>query len=121
MKTKKKKVAVAQGADSPIAKSVAVATAEAPKVKKIKTKELDEKNAENVKAKITKEKDLMYQYPADTATLETRKTFRANARRKLSSFQKSIAKAAKEEKSELIKSASDWAKGIYATGHVPSF
>lgn len=108
--------AKAQGANAE------TATVEQPKkVKKVRTEELDEKNLENTKKKITKEKDLMYQYPDGVNDLDKRKTFRSNTRRKLASFMKSIAKAPKEEKSELIKAAKDWAAEIYTPAYMPNF
>lgn len=89
------------------------------KTKKTKTTTQDQKNLEVAKKKITKEKDLMYAYPKEVATLELRKKFRTSARRKLESFQKSISKAEVKEKPELIKAAKDWAKGIYTPEHMP--
>ena len=102
-----KKVATAQGAD--------VKTKKSKKAKKA----LDAKNLDVAKKKITKEKDLMYVYPKGTETLESRKKFRTDARRKLASFQKSIAKADKADKADLIKAATEWAKGIYTSEHMP--
>lgn len=121
MKKNKKERMKAQGAEVSEVATAEASTGKVKKVKKAKEGELDEKNLGNTKAKITKEKDLMYVYPKDASTLEARKTFRSGVRRKLESFKKSIAKAKKEEKADLVATATEWAKGIYAAGHLPTF
>lgn len=98
--------------------------AEGPK-KSEKTKvdeKVDKKNLENTKKEITKEKDLMYQYPDDVTDLDSRKKFRTGARRKRDSFIKQITKAEKpEEKEKLLKDANKWAKDVFTKEHMPEF
>ncbi len=97
------------------------------KVKKISLKKAtsqkaqDQKNLENVKKVISKEKDLMYRYPKTVGTLPLRKKFRTDARRHLASYQRQIAKAEKAEKAKLVKEATAWATKTYEANYVPKF
>ena len=83
-----------------------------PKAKKPKTvkpepskeeNELDNQSATAVVKKITNEKDLKYNYPADCDTLPARKKFRAEVRRNIASFEKDIAKLMGSDKKEDVK------------------
>lgn len=91
------------------------------KANKVAKSKLEKKNLDNAKAKITKEKDLLYIYPKGATDLATRKTFRHGVRRQLASFQKQIKKAEKGEKSTVIAEATKWAAGVYAPEHMPKF
>lgn len=55
-------------------------------------KTLDDKTALSVAKEITDKKELKYIYPANATTLDTRKKFRAEVRRKIASQEKEIAK-----------------------------
>ena len=82
----------------------------------------DSKNLDNAKAKITKEKDLMYNYPKSATELGSRKQFRHEVRRKVASFKRQIGKAeGKEAKAALITEANAYAATVYAPGHLVKF
>ena len=86
-----------------------------------KDKKTSAKNKAQVKDKITKEKDLKYQYPKDTDDLASRKKFRTRARATRDQFLKKIAKAKGTEKSKLQKEAKTWGNGIFTKNAMPSF
>lgn len=82
----------------------------------------DAKNLDNAKVAITKEKNLMYNYPKDATTLEARKSFRHGVRRTAKSYGKQLKKAEKgAEREALVLEANKWALKVFAAGHAPSF
>lgn len=81
----------------------------------------DDKNLDNVKKAISKEKDLMYRYPKEVNTLPLRKKFRTDARRHLASFKKQILKAEKADRPAIVKDATAWATKTYEAKYVPKF
>ena len=90
------------------------------KLSKVQKKEstTDSKNIGNVKAKVAKQRDVMYIYPDG----EDKKKFRAAARRKRDSFLKATANAENENaQKKLVREANSWAKGIYTKGNLPEF
>jgi hypothetical protein len=99
------------------------ATTETKKVGKVKTNpstpkadapaDVKAKSADEVKKKITAEKDLLYLYPESVNTLEKRKTYRRGIRTKIHSLAKQLVKAEGKEKKELIKEVNEFAKEHY--------
>ena len=90
-----------------------------PKAKKEPvSKEGKEKlNGETAKAvvkKITEKKDLKYKYPNDIDTLPKRKTFRAEVRRKLEAFRKSVIKLETAIETKPLKEDKVLLKKVYA-------
>lgn len=74
-----------------------------PKAKATPTSEeneLDNQSATAVVKKITKEKDLKYNYPEDVDTLAKRKKFRAEVRRTIGALERTIAKLMGSDKKE---------------------
>lgn len=85
-----------------------------------KEKSLDKKTAIAVVKSITEVKDLKYIYPADVDSLDKRKKFRAEVRRKIAAQEKEIAKLAASdlpEDQKLLESKSKaydkYAKTVY--------
>jgi hypothetical protein len=60
------------------------------KEKNHKQKHLDKMNVKETTKEITNQKDLKYKYPEDATTLEERKKFRSEVRRKLKSYNSQI-------------------------------
>ena len=130
MNKKERRLAAKAAVTSKTVKTVETPKAEVPvkKIKKVKVeakaddKTLDKNNAKAIVAKaITKEKDLKYVYPVDCDTLAKRKKYRAEVRRKMTSFEKQIAKLQtsdlKEDKTLLknvTKEADSYAATVYA-------
>ena len=87
-----------------------------------KKEEVDGKNLENVKKKITSEKELLYIYPIDKDTLDDRKKFRTGVRRRTRNFLKEISKAkTSKEKDAIKKEANAWAIKTFTKGNIPTF
>lgn len=105
-KNKSERLAAKAAASSKIEKIAKPVTAAAePVALKVKTKKaktepvtdtaktkLNGKTAEEAVKKISEKKDLKYKYPADMDSLSKRKVFRAEVRRKLKAFEKSVNK-----------------------------
>lgn len=85
-------------------------------------KKADAKNLDNAKVAITKEKNLMYNYPKEVSTLELRKTFRHGVRRTAKSYATKLKKAEKgADRDALVAEANKWAGKTFTEGHVPTY
>lgn len=88
----------------------------------------DVMNLQNIKTKVGKEQDLLYNYslhteefPRGVKTQEDKKKFRSSVRRTLKSYFRVIKKATGKEKTLLINQAKQWAMQIFTRGHIPQF
>jgi hypothetical protein len=118
METIKKSAGAPQGDASPIIIK--------KKKKVVPANPVDEKNLENAKETIKKEKDLMYGYPVPDMTGDEKKKYRAAARRTRASYEKKIAVLQTAEPLDeaavtaLQAEARKWAKATYSKSYLPN-